>query len=75
MHLKSAVSRHLKEDADVFGTYNSLDRRCRRSGQSPYSFWVTGLMGAHLIQLSFTGVCPVVALLKTMGFQQRAGFV
>ena len=36
--------------------------------------WVTGLMGAHLIQASFTGMCPVVAVLKKMGFQQKAGF-
>ena len=25
--------------------------------------WLTGLMGAHLIQASFTGLCPVVRLL------------
>lgn len=36
--------------------------------------WLTGLMGAHLIQASFTGMCPVVALLKKMGLQQKAGF-
>jgi hypothetical protein len=41
---------------------------------SPYWFWVTGLMGAHLIQASFTGMCPVVSTLKKMGFEQRAGF-
>lgn len=41
---------------------------------SPNWFWVTGLMGAHLIQTSFTGLCPVVTLLKKMGFQARAGF-
>jgi hypothetical protein len=41
---------------------------------SPYWFWVTGLMGAHLIQASFTGMCPVVKLLKKMGFPERAGF-
>jgi len=41
---------------------------------SPNWFWVTGLMGAHLIQTSFTGLCPVVTLLKRMGFQARAGF-
>ena len=37
-------------------------------------FWVTGLMGAHLIQVSFTGLCPVVAILKKMGLPQKAGF-
>jgi hypothetical protein len=36
--------------------------------------WVTGVMGAHLIQASFTGICPVVIALKKMGLQTRAGF-
>ncbi len=36
--------------------------------------WLTGLMGAHLIQASFTGLCPVVATLKKMGFPAKAGF-
>lgn len=36
--------------------------------------WVTGVMGAHLIQASFTGMCPVVATLKRMGFKEKAGF-
>ena len=37
-------------------------------------FWVTGLMGAHLIQASFTGMCPVVRTLKKLGFTEKAGF-
>lgn len=41
---------------------------------SPAWFWVTGVMGAHLIQASFTGLCPVVMTLKKMGLQQRPGF-
>jgi len=41
---------------------------------SPYWFWVTGIMGAHLIQASFTGLCPVVAILKKMGLEQKSGF-
>lgn len=41
---------------------------------SPYWFWVTGLMGAHLIQASFTGMCPVVRTLKAMGVPEKAGF-
>lgn len=41
---------------------------------SPNWLWVTGLMGAHLIQASFTGLCPVVAMLKRMGLAQKAGF-
>lgn len=36
--------------------------------------WVTGLMGAHLIQASFTGMCPVVSTLKKMGLPVKAGF-
>lgn len=41
---------------------------------SLYWLWITGLLGAHLIQASFTGMCPVVAFLKKMGFEQKAGF-
>lgn len=37
-------------------------------------FWVTGLMGAHLIQASFTGMCPVVRTLRSMGFKEVSGF-
>lgn len=36
--------------------------------------WVTGLMGVHLIQASFTGMCPVVMTLKKLGFQSRPAF-
>ena len=36
--------------------------------------WLTGLLGAHLVQASFTGLCPVVMVLKKMGLPQRAGF-
>ena len=36
--------------------------------------WLTGIMGAHLIQASFTGLCPVVATLKRMGVPAKAGF-
>lgn len=36
--------------------------------------WVTGLLGAHLIQTSFTGLCPVVTVMKKLGFQARPGF-
>ena len=40
----------------------------------PFWFWITGLMGAHLIQASFTGLCPVVSTLRSRGFEERAGF-
>ena len=36
--------------------------------------WVTGLMGVHLIQATFTGMCPVVMTLKKLGFQSRPAF-
>jgi hypothetical protein len=41
---------------------------------SPYWLWLTGLMGAHLIQASVTGICPVVMTLKRMGLPTRSGF-
>jgi uncharacterized membrane protein YdcZ (DUF606 family) len=41
---------------------------------SPNWLWLTGLMGAHLIQASFTGLCPVVATLKRFGLPSRAAF-
>jgi Protein of unknown function (DUF2892) len=36
--------------------------------------WLTGLLGAHLVQASFTGFCPVVMALKRMGLPSKAGF-
>jgi hypothetical protein len=36
--------------------------------------WLTGILGAHLVQASFTGFCPVVRALKRMGLPSRAGF-
>ena len=36
--------------------------------------WLTGLLGAHLIQASFTGMCPVVMAFKRLGLPSRAGF-
>lgn len=41
---------------------------------SPNWFWLTGLMGAHLIQASFTGLCPVVVAMRKLGLQARPGF-
>jgi len=37
--------------------------------------WITGLLGLHLIQASFTGLCPVVMVLKKLGLPTKAGFV
>jgi hypothetical protein len=36
--------------------------------------WITGLLGAHLVQASFTGFCPVVRTLKSMGYQSKPSF-
>ena len=36
--------------------------------------WIPGLLGAHLIQASFTGFCPVVRALKSMGYQSKPSF-
>lgn len=36
--------------------------------------WLTGILGAHLVQASFTGLCPVVIALKRFGLPTRAGF-
>ncbi|MBT8460774.1 MAG: DUF2892 domain-containing protein [Boseongicola sp.] len=36
--------------------------------------WLTGILGAHLIQASFTGVCPVVMTLKKLGLPSKEGF-
>lgn len=36
--------------------------------------WLTGAMGLHLVQASFTGMCPVVATLKKLGLPTKAGF-
>jgi hypothetical protein len=41
---------------------------------SPNWLWLTGILGAHLVQASFTGFCPVVRALKRMGLPSRAGF-
>jgi hypothetical protein len=40
----------------------------------PAWLWLTGAMGLHLIQAAFTGMCPVVALLKRVGLNSRPAF-
>jgi hypothetical protein len=35
--------------------------------------WLTGLLGAHLVQASFTGMCPVV-MFKRMGLPGKPEF-
>lgn len=34
--------------------------------------WVTGIFGAHLFQMAFTGFCPVAKLLKSIGAKPGA---
>jgi hypothetical protein len=34
--------------------------------------WVTGIFGAHLLQMAFTGFCPVAKILKSMGMKPGA---
>lgn len=41
---------------------------------SIYWLWITGLLGAHLVQASFTGFCPVVRTLKSMGYESKPSF-
>lgn len=36
--------------------------------------WLAGLLSVHLIQASFTGMCPVVMALKRLGLPSRPGF-
>jgi hypothetical protein len=47
----------------LLGVYHSLNW-----------LWITGLLGAHLVQASFTGFCPVVRALKSMGYQSKPSF-
>jgi hypothetical protein len=36
--------------------------------------WLTGILGAHLVQASFTGMCPIVMALKRLGLPSKTGF-
>ena len=36
--------------------------------------WLTALLGVHLVQASFTGMCPVGALLKRRGLRSDPAF-
>jgi len=38
---------------------------------SPNWLWLTGFVGANLLQASFTGFCPLAKMLKAMG--KKAG--
>jgi len=47
----------------LLGVYHSLNW-----------LWLAGLMGLHLIQASFTGLCPVVMALKRIGLPSKPAF-
>ncbi len=41
---------------------------------SPNWFWLTAFVGANLLQSSFTGFCPLAAILRKIGVQPGAAF-
>jgi Protein of unknown function (DUF2892) len=40
----------------------------------PYWLWFTSLVGANLLQASFTGFCPLAKVLKTLGVRPGQAF-
>lgn len=41
---------------------------------SPSWFWFTAFVGANLLQSSFTGFCPLAAILRKSGVTSGAAF-
>jgi hypothetical protein len=41
---------------------------------SPNWFWLTAFVGANLLQSSFTGFCPLAAILRKIGAKPGAAF-
>jgi hypothetical protein len=41
---------------------------------SPYWLWFTALVGANLVQASFTGFCPMATVLKKIGIKSGSAF-
>lgn len=41
---------------------------------SPNFLWLTGFVGANLLQSSFTGFCPLAIVLKKLGVQPGKAF-
>ncbi len=37
-------------------------------------FWLTGFVGANLLQSSFTGFCPLAMVLRKLGLKPGAAF-
>ncbi len=40
----------------------------------PYWYWLSALIGANLLQASFTGFCPLAMILKRLGVKPGAAF-
>lgn len=40
----------------------------------PAWLWVTALFGLHLVQMAFTGFCPLAMILKRMGVRSGPAF-
>jgi len=38
----------------------------------PGWLWITGLMGLHMVQMAFTGFCPLAKFLGSQGFKRGA---
>ena len=41
---------------------------------SAYWLWLTALVGANLVQASFTGFCPAAMVFKWLGLRRDAAF-
>jgi len=41
---------------------------------SPNWFWLTAFVGANLLQASFTGLCPLVFVLRKLGLKPGPAF-
>lgn len=41
---------------------------------SPYWLWFTAFVGANMFQASFTGFCPMAAILGKLGVKPGAAF-
>ena len=38
----------------------------------PGWLWITGLMGLHMVQMAFTGFCPLAKVLEGQGYRRGA---
>lgn len=41
---------------------------------SPLWLWFTAFVGANMLQAAFTGFCPLVIILKKLGFKPGCAF-